>query len=443
MIEAELICVPANTIHWRDRTALSILVNSFNREEALLSTSPWARRLPPGSPLHWAIRNSDVPAVKLLLMHEADLNGADSLGMTPMRLAVLSMHPTELVQELLQAGAGFDEPSRSRTHAMDSAVRSGNLELVKTLAEADQETLKCVDQFSAGNRLRTAGSAASFQYLVCVGANPAAVAELRHSGITFHLGIADRLRPFLIHSGLFFQSSEESLPYALRRLAYEGSLASIRLVKMLRRTLANGVFTRILSWTSRDTASPLCLAASVNTAGMAEALITLGAKLEMEGCRHGSPLMAACAWGNLDAAKVFVRAGALLCYVNEEGVLRSAISAASRHQKVIKWLLVGRYTEQPKIDYQPSQTTPHESVWSGPRLFKLALPVYMHRDFGESSWSHLKRLQKWREELRGSALAESRKDSGLDLYAGFDAEARIRDAEAAHYRFLMDLGEVC
>lgn len=365
------------------------------------------------------------------------------MGMTPMGLAVLSMHPAELVQELLAAGAGPDEPSRRRIAAMESAIRSGKLELVKTLEEAHPETLKCVDQSFADFRLRTAGSAAVFQYLVYAGANPAAMAETRHSAITFHLlGPADRLRPFLIHSGLFNRSSEESLAFSLGILANEGSLASIRLVKMLRRTLANGVFTRILNWTSRDDASPLCWAASLNAAGMAEALIGWGAKLEMEGCWHGSPLMAACAWGNLDAARVLVRAGALLCYINEEGVLRSAISAASRHQKVMNWLLVGRYTEQPKLDWKPSQITAHESVWSGPRLFKLALPTYMHRDFYESRLSHLRRLQKWKDELRGSALADSRRDSGLDFYTEFKAESRIKDAEAAHHRFRMKLGEI-
>ncbi|POS69954.1 hypothetical protein DHEL01_v211651 [Diaporthe helianthi] len=440
MIDAELVWVPADLTSWRGRTALSIFVSSSNHAGALSGMSPWRETWPPGSALHWAIRSSNITAVRLLLKNEAALNQVDSSEMTPLRLAVLSRHPAKLVQELLEAGAGLAEKSCDRIEAMKSAIRNGDLELVKTLAQADPETLKSVDKYGADSFLQTAGSQAVYQHLVSQGSDPFEV-QVGQSAVTWLLAPFSLWSGFAINSGLVLQSPEDSLVISLAYLAYSGSSTDTHLVKRLRRALPIDVSTRIVTNTCRGLASPICLAASVSAADRMEALITMRTELDSEGCRYGSPLMAACAWGNLDAARCLVRAGALLCYVNDEGVQRSAISAASRHQKVIKWLLVDRHGEQPKLDYQPSQVTARETVWSGPRLFELALPAYMHRDFGESRWTHLLRLQRWREELRGATLAESRWDRGLDLEAGFEAESRQRDAQTAHDRFLASIGE--
>ncbi|KAG8156758.1 hypothetical protein KVR01_013363 [Diaporthe batatas] len=443
MIEADLICAPAATVQWRHRTALNILVNSFNHKKALSDNSLWEVKWPPGSPLHWAIRNSDVPAVKLLLENEADVNKADSRGRTPLELAVSSKHPAELVQELLQAGAGLAEPSGNRIETMEDAVCNGDIGVIKALAEADPETLKGVSQCSADTLLQSAPSAAVFQFLVSRGADPFKGMELPagYSAVASLIDPDYELSGFALNSGLVVQSSEDSLAFCLFKLANDSGQESVCLVKMIGRVIRSDAFMHAVNTTSRAFGSTLCVAASLDATGMVKALMTMGAELELEGCRYGSPLMAACAWGNLDAARCLVRAGAQLCYVNDEGTQRSAVRAASRHKKVIQWLLVGRYTEQLKIDYQPSQATSHETVWSGPRLFKLALPTYMHRDFDESRWSHLRRLQKWSEGLRGCALAESRRNSGLDFDAEFGAASSQRVAQAAHERFLASLGE--
>lgn len=138
----------------------------------------------------------------------------------------------------------------------------------------------------------------------------------------------------------------------------------------------------------------------------------------MEGSPYGSPVMVGCALGSLNMVKYLVRAGAALFYVNEDGLPRSAVALSSRHKEVKRWLLGERHTEQRKLEYQSSSSKNHESPWSGPRIFKLALPAYMHRDDDESLWDHLQRLQKWKRELMGSTLAESRLNSGLDLNAG-------------------------
>ncbi|KAG6354207.1 hypothetical protein INS49_004811 [Diaporthe citri] len=72
MIDNEMICLPADIIGWRGRSSLSILVNEVNQDQAFSNGPPWTQGMPSGSPLHWAIRKSDVSAVKLLLENEAE-----------------------------------------------------------------------------------------------------------------------------------------------------------------------------------------------------------------------------------------------------------------------------------------------------------------------------------------------------------------------------------
>lgn len=67
MIDNEMICIPADVVGWRGRSALSILVNEVNQDQAFSNDPPWTQGMPSGSPLHWAIRKSDVSGVKLLL----------------------------------------------------------------------------------------------------------------------------------------------------------------------------------------------------------------------------------------------------------------------------------------------------------------------------------------------------------------------------------------
>lgn len=436
-----MISLPADVVGWQDRSALSILANTFNREETWSNYPPWGATMPCGSPLHWAIRKNNIPAVRLLLQNEAEVSQPDSSGMTPLNLAVESEHPVELSRQLLQAGAGISEPSQSRIDAMNSAILNGDLEVVKILAEADSEILKHKDQFSADESLQDAGSPEIFQYLVSQGSDPSRTCDRKWSAIAFHVDPTSSLRGFIFNSGLASQASEESLAYALDYLADRSKSGCIRLVKWLRHALPIHVLSRIVNRTSQTLGSPLCVAASTSVVGMVEALITMGAEMDSEGCRYGSPLMAACVWGNMDVAKYLVRSGALLCYVNEDGLLRSAVSLSCRHEKIKRWLLVDRHTEQQMLDYQPSQSTSRQAVWSGPRLFKLALPAYMQRNFGESRWSHLQRLEKWKKDLLGCTLNQSRRNSGLDFHAEFAAESRERDAQAAHRRFLARLGD--
>lgn len=325
---------------------------------------------------------------------------------------------------------------------MKTAIGNGDLDVVKVLAEADPETLKSVDQYCCNDLLSSAGSAVVFQYLVSQGADPFNVIQDRSTAVTFHMFPTSLLRGFIFNSGLASECAEEPLAFEVAAATYEyaSDPGSTSFIKKLCRTVPTGVFGNLVNRTQYGMGSPLCRAASINGTNMAEALIEMGAEIDFEGCRYGSALMAACFWGCLDVVRFLVRSGAVLCYVNGDGVPRSAVNLSVRYQSVRRWLLVDRHVEQRKLEHQPSQHMSQHPVWAGPRLFKLALPAYMQRDFGESSWDHVLRLQKWKEGLLGSTLAESRRNSGLDFKTELKVELRKSEAQAARRQFLARLG---
>lgn len=428
-----MIDLPTDMKGWRDRSALSILVNEFNREETFSDRSPWKTTMPSGSPLHWAIREDNFSAVSLLLQNESDVNQVDSSGHGPLKLAVSEACSEEIVKKLLSSGANPTD----RLYAMIEATSEGDLELIRILAEADPEILRAADQFAMGGLLNDSGSVEVFQYLLSEGLRPLNFETADISLIAIKIS-ADEFSAFIFNSGLLRQATEGQISLAFFSAVVEDRFS---ILKRLHHTASNDFFVRLLNRTMYGGPSALCAAASRNAGAIVEDLIAMGAEIDFEGSPYGSPLMTACALGCFEVIRRLVQLGAALCYVNEEGLLRNAVTLSLGHQELLRWFLVERHVEQRKLDNQPGQFTPQQVAWSGPRPFKLALPTYVKRDFGESRWSHLRRLQKWKQGLLGATLAEGRRNSGLDLKAELEAESKTNEAQAAHQQFLAHLGE--
>lgn len=428
-----MIDLPTDMKGWRDRSALSILVNEFNREETFSDRSPWKTTMPSGSPLHWAIREDNISAVSLLLQNESDVNQVDSSGHGPLKLAVSEACSEEIVKKLLSFGANPTD----RLYAMIEATSEGDLEVIRILAEADPEILKAADRFTMSGLLNESGSVEVFQYLLSQGLRPLDFKIADISIIAFKTD-ADEFSAFIFNSGLLRQATEGQVSIAFFSAVVEDKFP---ILKRLYHAVSTDLFVVLLNRTLYGGPSALCAAASRNAGTIVEHLIAMGAEIDFEGSPYGSPLMTACALGCFDVVRRLVRLGAALCYVNEDGLLRNAVTLSLGHQELLRWFLVERHVEQRKLDNQPGQCTRQQVPWSGPRAFKLALPTYVKRDFGESRWSHLRRLQKWKQGLLGVTLAESRRNSGLDFKTELEFDSRKSKAQAAHQQFLARLGE--
>ncbi len=179
--------------------------------------------------------------------------------------------------------------------------------------------------------------------------------------------------------------------------------------KLYRRRLTHHTFERILNLQPERGISPLCRASARGILEIMENCLTMGAEIDFEGCILGSALMTACACGRLNAVKFLVRRGAAISYVGKGGTT-SALAAGRRSKKVIAWLLVGRWTEQGRVDGGDSPLSGTDwceeefQPWSG--IGKASLPLVGRRERQphESSVDYAVRLSALKRRLRGTII---------------------------------------
>jgi hypothetical protein len=140
-------------------------------------------------------------------------------------------------------------------------------------------------------------------------------------------------------------------------------------------------------------------------------LLHLGACLDSEGSPAGSALMVACAERQLKAVKLLVRHGASLSYTSgTQGQRVSCLASAQKYPEITHWLLVGRFTEQPKIaTKQPSpdsEDTTTIKPWSGSAKAEFIITSANERDPSESSQKYFARLQRLRRDMRGKQIPD-------------------------------------
>jgi ankyrin repeat protein len=94
--------------------------------------------------------------------------------------------------------------------------------------------------------------------------------------------------------------------------------------------------------------TPLYFAAAQGNAGIVALLVQNGADVDASGGPFGCPLVAACLYGRFEAVKMLVRLGATILH-DRADIARNIGRAARLHKEIIRWLLIGRYTDQKKL----------------------------------------------------------------------------------------------
>lgn len=84
--------------------------------------------------LHWAARDSNLEAIRMLLEGGADVDAANRYGVTALSLAVTSGN-AEVVKVLLEAGADPDHALPEGETVLMTAARTGNADVVRILLE--------------------------------------------------------------------------------------------------------------------------------------------------------------------------------------------------------------------------------------------------------------------------------------------------------------------
>ncbi|KAI0533732.1 hypothetical protein GGR58DRAFT_521197 [Xylaria digitata] len=254
--------------------------------------------------------------------------------------------------------------------------------------------------------------------------NRTAVQLTDNPQITAHLVAADYSGQTLIHSTLSEDKSTSyllslrqivdckpfpwhSLCYPLQRLLWINSHW-----RLFKRRVPFKDFQRMMNLHPAQGISPLCRAAAIDALDIIDRCLEMGASIDFEGSSYGSALMAACTNCRLKAVKHLVRRGASIVYHGELG-LTSAIEMANGHEKIIRWLLVGQFSEQAKLEYCTSQdlnNSPPLRDWSGIQEVSMRLTGYRERRPEESLWSYIFRLSEIRRAMRGQVLPLHQRD---------------------------------
>jgi hypothetical protein len=316
-----------------------------------------------------------------------------------------------LVELLIRHGAHVNRPTSTGETPILQAAKGGNKELVDYLIKAGAD-------FTAVDRL---GNSAAY-YAVLHG-QPGLFALFNSKGASIYkenwLGISavhlamtcDGYTGFLLHLPC---STELTTPFPWNTVSLDAEPAWIgkhfglylkrigrARLQMISNLEPNGRF----DW------SALCLMAVEGHVVAMENLIDLGASLDHEGSPHGSALMTACAYGQLSCAKYLVRKGASLSYTSSTQGHMSCLTAARGSPTIIRWLLVGRFTEQNKIaqpceDIHTAEYVANDSVkhWSGIVKAELVITGSDERLPSESSREYFTRLQDLRRRMNGKQL---------------------------------------
>lgn len=357
-----------------------------------------------GTALHMAAWWNNLPAAKLLLEYGADVNCPDRYFRTPLHLAC-SLGHTSLTDLLLRSGSNPNaQDNSSKTPAMLAAA-IGHVATLERLRHHRADFSICDDFGKSILYYATCGGAEVFSYLLTLGCNPY---TRDRSDLTPLLRASNRcyqypaLTALICNSDLDFTHSTILYGGILRNQVICSRLSTLRvfLSRIPKRTKY-----RDLNHGDGILPSPLYVAAIEGAVMVLSLLLREGADLEVEGGHEGTALMGACAAGRLPSVKHLVRAGAKISYIKDDKLF-TAIHAARYFPSVIRWLLVGRYTEQFKIDLTPAELTKHHPIsnWSGPTTVEVPTVGLCSPLHGESSFERIVRLHKLRKELAGKVV---------------------------------------
>lgn len=140
--------------------------------------------------------------------------------------------------------------------------------------------------------------------------------------------------------------------------------------------------------------NPLCEQTKAGNTKATEILLRLGGDIETECPTHGTPTMVASNFGRLDVLKMLIRRGGRIEHYDRDGRsstrYRSAILECRLHSRIVDWLVVGRFMEQPRLaETGFGEVGEHQQEikpWSGPTEAEYALDTPdLQRHWGESS----------------------------------------------------------
>ena len=313
----------------------------------------WPSEYLSATPLQIAASNGYTPLLASLLKRGALVDSVDDGGRTPLHFAAVAGHVTT-IKMLLKFGANPHLPDQSLVTACMCAAEHNHLDAVRELlkAGADRQAQDIKHQHVLHYAALHHSWLVFFYLLPTATRHELAVEDANGATVVTHgLLCADppQLSSLLNH-GLPDQAYFPKNTNVLTTVVRNVHLTTSVLERFLKR-LPRCALPHILGHQASVGGTPLYAASCFVVPHQADLicmLLDVGAALEFEGGEHGTPLMGACATGRLSAVKILVSKGAKLHYTKDGSTIR-ALDKAKHFPEIKLWLLVGRYTEGPRL----------------------------------------------------------------------------------------------
>ena len=340
------------------------------RPEHLLVNRPidgslmqWGWELKPGvalpapylstNPLQIAAGSGCASLVESLLKRGAFLNATDQFGRTPLHFAADAGH-VATIKMLLKSGANLHLRDRNLESPCMSAAKRDHLDAVKELLKtgADRQAQDRGHQSIMHHAVFNYSWNVFFYLLPSTTRYELTMENVWGDTITAY--VLRNAKPCQL-SSLLNQALPDQAYFPQKSNVLTAAVGNMRLttsvLKQFLKRLPQSLLPQLLSHRAWVGGTPLYAASCHNYVHQVDLICILldaGAALELEGGEHGTPLMAACAAGHLSAVRVLVSKGAKLHYTKDGNTTR-ALDKAKHFPEIERWLLVGRYTEGPRL----------------------------------------------------------------------------------------------
>ena len=308
------------------------------------------------SPLHIAAWFGDIQIARVLLDQGASVDVVDDLQRTPLHFAAFEGH-TDMINFLHQVGSAPNALDIEQASPSNYAAQEGHVDAFLALIKCGAD-LRIVDCFRTSAlhhmaysdilhrifnhtatlcELGPASEDSSGESVLC-----AAIARGGPHQTSFMLNLPPEIEAYEPNQGNVLTAAVQN---SAQNMVYSP-------LKRILRRLPESLIPKLLAHRALCGGTPLYAACTVASSRWEHSAITTllaaGADLELEGGHAGTPLMGACVSGRLFAVKLLVSKGAKICYTKDDRTV-SALHAARNFPKILRWLLVGRFTEHPRL----------------------------------------------------------------------------------------------
>ena len=351
-LQTELACMLRIAAAYGNNGALQRLANadkSLNLRN-LDRVGPLPRRLADpsatrisGNPLWFAVLNGQEDSVVFLLNAGAQVDQPGNQLETALHVAVKQGY-TDLVHILLEHDANPNALDCSWRSPLHSAAQYGRNKILNVLLRGGCDPwLRDIHDFSALTLAARMGHMSIVQTLLSYGQT---IDESRHSS---------DIRSFLKRppwAGFSFALNMGLHLEARNYLFAQEINEAFTLVPLIKRLSVDQLLRNLMydddTWTVGVSLTPLHHAIALGKESVATILLQAGALINQESGTFGTPLMYSCWSGRMRLVQVLIRMGAIISYRKGKETI-SAIRAAKNFPKIVRWILVERFTDQRKI----------------------------------------------------------------------------------------------